>query len=219
MTNKGKMVEAVYAASLTKRATLVIFYLINRADEALSCFPSIRKIASECNMSYRTVQRAINDLEEAGFLIKENRFHTQGGQRSNNYILQIVTPDRELEFKNHGTNEGCNGKSVNESKNIVKKKVGGLEEEVIGSIDFQYYIKDQTQYRDSEQICSESTFDQKESIYTSYQRIDCHHIEVVNELYRNLMSKNVTRNTCLLSQIIGMIRGCLSGPPCQDVLP
>ena len=89
MTNKGKMIEAVYAASLTKRATLVIFYLINRSNEELTCFPSVKSIGKECNMSMRTVQRALNDLEEAGFLSRESRFYECGGQRSNFYCLSI----------------------------------------------------------------------------------------------------------------------------------
>lgn len=33
MTSKGKMIEAIYAACLTKRTTLVIFYLINIATK------------------------------------------------------------------------------------------------------------------------------------------------------------------------------------------
>ncbi|VDN47274.1 Helix-turn-helix domain-containing protein [Petrocella atlantisensis] len=90
MTNKGKMIESIYAASLTKRATLVIFYLINRANQELTCFPSVGTIAKECNMSTRTVQRALNDLEEAGILERESRFHERGGQKSNFYKLQAI---------------------------------------------------------------------------------------------------------------------------------
>ena len=86
---KGEMIDAVYKAKLTKRATLLVFYLINRADEEMTCFPGVKTIAKECNMSTRTVQRALNDLEEFGFIKKEIRFHVQGGQRSNLYILMI----------------------------------------------------------------------------------------------------------------------------------
>lgn len=111
MSNKGKMIEAIYAACLTTRATLVIFYLINRANQELTCFPSVKTIASECNMSPRTVQRALNDLEEAGFLERESRFHDKGGQRSNLYKLKCVegkeekTEIEEVEFKNYVINE------------------------------------------------------------------------------------------------------------------
>ncbi|MBF4692267.1 helix-turn-helix domain-containing protein [Fusibacter ferrireducens] len=95
MTNKGKLIESVYKADLSQRATLVIFYLINRADIENTCFPSVRTIAKECNISTRTVQRALTDLEEAGFLTRESRFHEQGGQRSNLYHLIVVDNDIE----------------------------------------------------------------------------------------------------------------------------
>lgn len=87
---KGEMINAVYKANLTKRATLVVFYLINRANKEMTCFPGVKTIAKECNMSTRTVQRALNDLVESGFLKKESRFHEQGGQRSNLYTLRIA---------------------------------------------------------------------------------------------------------------------------------
>ncbi len=101
MTNKGKMIEAIYAACLTKRATLVIFYLINRANQELTCFPSVGTIARECNMSTRTVQRALNDLEEAGFLERESRFHNRGGQKSSLFkINPVVACDKKIEEVN-----------------------------------------------------------------------------------------------------------------------
>ena len=105
MTNKGKLIEIVYKADLSQRATLVIFYLINRADIENTCFPSVRTIAKECNISTRTVQRALNDLEEAGFVIRESRFHEQGGQRSNVYhlneMVDSITPEIESSEDNY----------------------------------------------------------------------------------------------------------------------
>lgn len=102
MTNKGKLIEKVYESDLSQRATLVIFYLINRADQENTCFPSVKTIGKECNISTRTVQRALNDLVEAGFIVRESRFHEQGGQRSNLYHLMICDTKEELpnsEFK------------------------------------------------------------------------------------------------------------------------
>lgn len=120
MTNKGKLIEKVYAADLTQRATLVIFYLINRADQENTCFPSIKTIAKECNISTRTVQRALNDLEEAGFLIRESRFHTQGGQRSNLYRLIIIDDNQE---QNLGVTESDKGieKQGEDNKSVLKE--------------------------------------------------------------------------------------------------
>jgi DNA-binding transcriptional regulator YhcF (GntR family) len=94
MNSKSLLIERVYSLELTQRATLVAFYLINRADSEGTCFPGVKTIAKECNISTRTVQRALNDLEEAGFLVRESRFHVQGGQRSNLYYLQVIEDEQ-----------------------------------------------------------------------------------------------------------------------------
>lgn len=94
---KADIINKVYQLELSKRATLVVFYLINRANNELTCFPCIKTIARECNMSARTVQRALGDLEEVGLVRKESRFYEQGGQRSNLYYLQI--PEDEVNNK------------------------------------------------------------------------------------------------------------------------
>lgn len=94
MNSKSLLIERVYSLELTQRATLVAFYLINRADSEGTCFPGVKTIAKECNISSRTVQRALNDLEEAGFLVRESRFHVQGGQRSNLYYLKVLEDEQ-----------------------------------------------------------------------------------------------------------------------------
>ena len=96
MTDKGKVIEAVYKADLSKRATLVVFYLINRANKDLTCFPAIKTIAADCNMSDRTVRRALDDLVASGFVKKEARYRDNGGQSSNLYTLIL-----EMETKFH----------------------------------------------------------------------------------------------------------------------
>lgn len=96
MNSKSLLIERVYSLELTQRATLVAFYLINRADSQGTCFPGVKTIAKECNISTRTVQRALNDLEEAGFLVRESRFHVQGGQRSNLYYLLVLEDEQDV---------------------------------------------------------------------------------------------------------------------------
>jgi predicted transcriptional regulator len=128
MTEKGKMMNAIYAACLTKRATLIIFYLINRADQALTCFPGVKTIATECNVSPRTVQRALNDLEEAGFLKRESRFHDKGGQRSNLYRLknvEIITDIHEVDFEELNNQDRQEVKLVEVTD--YSKKVDGMK--------------------------------------------------------------------------------------------
>ncbi len=85
--NKGEIINLVYKSDLSKRAMLVILYLVNRADSNMTCFPSVTRIAQDCSISTRTVQRAINDLIDAGFLKRESRFHKKGGQRSSYFTI------------------------------------------------------------------------------------------------------------------------------------
>ncbi|NPE22820.1 hypothetical protein DWB64_13320 [Fusibacter sp. A1] len=123
------MIEAVYKASLTKRATLVIFYLINRANKELTCFPGIKTIAADCNMSDRTVRRALDDLIECGFVLKESRYRENGGQSSNLYTLDI---SEKLE--------------ANESEYISDNELyvtsQNKETDIAETVDFSTYAKD-----------------------------------------------------------------------------
>lgn len=112
--NKGEIINLVYKSDLSKRAMLVILYLINRADANMTCFPSVKRIAQDCSISPRIVQRALNDIIEAGFLKRESRFHEKGGQRSNYFTIlkgevkirevnlfeeEIVRDDKEIKVE------------------------------------------------------------------------------------------------------------------------
>ncbi len=129
MSNKSLLIECVYSLKLTQRATLVAFYLINRADSEGTCFPGVKTIVRECNISSRTVQRALNDLEELGFLARESRFHEQGGQRSNLYYLYVIEVEQDeeaLEVENKFMNSADVNESIDDEEmqgNIVKDQV------------------------------------------------------------------------------------------------
>jgi predicted transcriptional regulator len=118
--SKGEIINAVYKVNLSKRATLVILYLINRANENMNCFPSIKRIAEDCSISPRTVQRALNDLIDAGFLKRESRYHEKGGQRSNYFTVlkgavEITEVNLfEVESERQGVSE--NGEKEKRSK-------------------------------------------------------------------------------------------------------
>ncbi|GHU81131.1 transcriptional regulator [Clostridia bacterium] len=79
--------DSVYAAELPHRAVSVYMYLRNRAGKDKSCFPSIGTIARDLSLSKRTVERALADLERAGFLRREARWRTKGGRSSSLYTL------------------------------------------------------------------------------------------------------------------------------------
>lgn len=79
---------ALYAAELPHRAVSVYMYLKNRTDKDNTCYPAIGTIAKELSMSRNTVQRAIKDLEKAGFLVKEQRWRKNGGKSSLLFTLK-----------------------------------------------------------------------------------------------------------------------------------
>lgn len=80
--------DSIYAAGLPHRAVAVYMYLKNRADPRGVCWPGIRTIAGELRLSRSTVQRALRDLERAGWLVKESRFRENGSSSSNCYRLR-----------------------------------------------------------------------------------------------------------------------------------
>lgn len=87
-----------FQSDLKPRARLVLNCLALHSNKEGQCFPSIKTIAKECGYSINTVKRALDDLVEAGFVVKEARFDTErkhGGQTSNLYTLNIVKPKVE----------------------------------------------------------------------------------------------------------------------------
>ena len=62
-------------------------YLKNRANKDKSCFPAIGTIADSLSLSRRTVCRALDDLEQAGFVRREARWREKGGRSSNLYYV------------------------------------------------------------------------------------------------------------------------------------
>lgn len=73
---------AIYASNLPHRARTVYMYLKDRCNKGNQSYPSIGTIADELQLSRRTVERAIADLEHAGLLTKEQRWRENGGRSS-----------------------------------------------------------------------------------------------------------------------------------------
>ena len=74
--------SSLYAENVPHRAVVVYRYLKDRANKDGTCYPSIGTIANDLKLSRRTVQRAITDLEKAGYLQKEQRWRENGGKSS-----------------------------------------------------------------------------------------------------------------------------------------
>ncbi|KAF5045773.1 Helix-turn-helix domain protein [anaerobic digester metagenome] len=81
----------IYSAShdeLPHRARSVYIYLCDRAGKGADCWPAIKTIASDLQLSRSTVKRAINDLVKAGLIEKEARYRENGSNTSNRFILR-----------------------------------------------------------------------------------------------------------------------------------
>ena len=79
--------EEIYKSDLPHRAICVWQYLKYRSNKKGCCFPSVRRIGLDLRMSRSTVQRALRDLINAGYLQREFRFRDYGGQTSNNFYV------------------------------------------------------------------------------------------------------------------------------------
>lgn len=73
---------------LSHRARSVYMYLHDRSDAAGICWPSIKTVAADLKLSRRTVQRALNDLEQAGLVTRQLRHRPNGSLTSNQYQIQ-----------------------------------------------------------------------------------------------------------------------------------
>ena len=80
---------SIYAdPDLPHRARAVYMYLRDRAGGG-SCWPGVKTIARDLHLSPRTVQRALNDLERAGYIQRQRRHRENGSCTSNLYIINI----------------------------------------------------------------------------------------------------------------------------------
>lgn len=62
-------------------------YLRNRANKDGSCFPAVGTIAKDLSLSKRTVYRALEELEQKGFVRRSPRWREKGGRSSSLYVL------------------------------------------------------------------------------------------------------------------------------------
>ena len=76
----------IYAdPDLPHRARAVYMYLRDRAGGG----PGVKTIARDLHLSPCTVQRALNDLERAGYIQRQRRHRENGSCTSNLYIINM----------------------------------------------------------------------------------------------------------------------------------
>lgn len=67
---------------------LILIKLADNANEKGECWPSLKNISEQCEVSQKTVVEHIKKLEKLGFVEKTNRFN-KNGKTSNLYKLNI----------------------------------------------------------------------------------------------------------------------------------
>ena len=77
--------KSVYAMELSHRAKIVFLYLKDHADAEGRCWPGIKTIAADLELSRSTVKRALDDLCREGLISKERRWRENGSYSSNLY--------------------------------------------------------------------------------------------------------------------------------------
>lgn len=88
--NKLQAYDLVHGSDLCSSAKQIMCYLILRSNTEGNCFPSIRKISDDTNLSARTVQRKLRVLEAKNFIKCSSRVAKYGRRTSNLYTITIL---------------------------------------------------------------------------------------------------------------------------------
>lgn len=86
-SNFFKVPNKIFDVHLSSKAIAVFCCLMRHAGNKLQCFPARALIANECGISVSTVDRALAELTDRGFVHKVARKNTEGGKTSNMYYL------------------------------------------------------------------------------------------------------------------------------------
>lgn len=97
------------AVHLSPVDRLLLLLLADTADESAICWPGVRRLAHECGCSMRTIQRRLQNLEQAGFILRSPRREASGRQQSNVYQLLIKPVARESQASAQQAVTPCHG--------------------------------------------------------------------------------------------------------------
>ncbi len=79
-----------WGLSLPPTQKLLLLALADNADDAGACWPSLKSLATKCEVTPRTIQRAIKEFEACGLLAVTSRYAGNGRQTSNAYRLILT---------------------------------------------------------------------------------------------------------------------------------
>lgn len=120
-------INAVLGSELRGNKRMIMLVMAHHCDNDGMCWPSIRRVAEQAKASLRTVQRAINEFETKGLLIRDEQFRQDGSQRSSLYMLD--------KFAISGKRNSV--ASASPHANSLKKESESVREGVTKSASFQ----------------------------------------------------------------------------------
>ena len=82
--------KRIYYSGVSHRARTVYCYLCDKADKKGQCWPTVMTIALDLAISTRTVYRALKDLEQDGFIIRQKQYIRRGEPAQNLYSLKGI---------------------------------------------------------------------------------------------------------------------------------
>ena len=84
---------AMKQRGLKPAAKIVLYWLADHHNsETGMCFPSLKTLATECEMDVATVKRQLKHLEDSGIIQRHQRHRENGSQTSTQYSLQMAEP-------------------------------------------------------------------------------------------------------------------------------
>ena len=117
---KFEYMERAFSSELRPRARLVLQVLVLHCNKEGECFPSIKTIAVKCGYGISTVKRALDELVEAGYIIKQARFDERknGGQTSNLYTLCSDAPQPPVPEQPAESTLPASGEEAEKTENV-----------------------------------------------------------------------------------------------------
>ena len=117
---KFEYMERAFSSELRPRARLVLQVLVLHCNKEGECFPSIKTIAAKCGYGISTVKRALDELVEAGYIIKQARFDERknGGQTSNLYTLCSDAPQPPVPEQPAESTLPASGEEAEKTENV-----------------------------------------------------------------------------------------------------
>lgn len=85
--NSNEIRNPIFRSGLSSNCITIYLYLERFGAREKRCFHSIKTIARNLNISDRTVNRAINDLEHHGFILRTHQYRKSGAKSSNLYEI------------------------------------------------------------------------------------------------------------------------------------